>query len=268
MPRFTQKQKQKQKKSHETDEAWLIPYADMLTLLLALFVVLFAMSEVDGKKFKKFSSAFHQQFTGGTGVLEHDAPIETPLGSSVADLQKKQKTAGEDAAYIQQVKNELQSLQTVQQRINAFITSKHYEQSLQTKLTENGLLITILDHALFDSGSAEVKKSAVKLGADLSQLLVTNPPRSITIAGHTDNIPIVTNRYQSNWELSAMRAINFMQILLENKQLSPKHLSASGYGEYRPTASNKTTNGQSKNRRVEVLILPKYNVKPNANVIK
>ncbi|KSU84152.1 flagellar motor protein MotB [Fictibacillus enclensis] len=252
----------RKRKKHDdhVDESWLVPYSDMLTLLLALFIVLFAMSEVDASKFKQMASAFNDEFTGGTGMMEEQAPISSPETDPLPDKEKLVQLSLQEKERMEKAKKELESLQEVKKHIDNFIEDKDLSKSLQTKLTENGLLITILDNALFDSGSAEVKPESVGIGKDLSKLLVTNPPRNIIIAGHTDNVPIKNAQYTSNWELSAMRAINFMQILRTNPNLSPKTLSASGYGEYRPRASNKTAEGRAKNRRVEVLVLPNYSL--------
>jgi chemotaxis protein MotB len=252
----------KKKKHHEEhiDETWLIPYADMLTLLLALFIVLFAMSEIDANKFKQMASAFRNEFTSGTGVMEEQATIPTPDSNPIPDAKLGDKLSEAEQDRMDKAKKELEALEELQKKINAYIQSNKLTSSLQTQLTENGLLITILDNALFDSGSAVVKPGSREIGKKLSELLVTNPPRNIVIAGHTDNVPISTPSIQSNWELSAFRGINFMRVLLENPALKPKQVSASGYGEYRPKADNKTAEGRAKNRRVEVLVLPNVNL--------
>jgi chemotaxis protein MotB len=252
----------KRKKHHEEhlDESWLIPYGDMLTLLLALFIVLFAMSEIDAQKFKQMASAFRNEFQSGTGVMEEQAAIPTPDSNPIPDSKETLTLSENEKKQLEEAKKEFEALEELQKNINAFISANNLTTSLQTQLTENGLLVTIMDNALFDSGSAAIKPESRNLGKKLSELLVTNPPRNIVIAGHTDNIPISTSRFQSNWELSALRGINFMRILLENPDLKPTQVSASGYGEYRPKADNKTAEGRAKNRRVEVLILPNANL--------
>ncbi|WNB91384.1 flagellar motor protein MotB [Bacillus sp. NEB1478] len=253
----------KKKKHHEehVDESWLIPYADMLTLLLALFIVLFAMSEVDAQKFKQMASAFRNEFTSGTGVMEEQATIPTPDTDPIPKDTESIALSKEEQKTLETAKKELEALEELQKKINSYIQSNKLTSSLQTQLTENGLLITILDNALFDSGSAIVKPGSREIGKKLSELLVTTPPRNIVIAGHTDNVPINKPDIQSNWELSAFRGINFMRVLLENPGLKPNQVSASGYGEYRPKADNKTAEGRAKNRRVEVLVLPNANLK-------
>lgn len=109
---------------------------------------------------------------------------------------------------------------------------------------------------MFDSGRADVREEDIAVAKEISDLLVTDPPHNVIISGHTDNVPIRNSNFSSNWELSVMRAVNFMKIILENEQLDPRMFSAKGFGEFQPIASNDTEEGKAKNRRVEVLILP------------
>ncbi|QST02878.1 flagellar motor protein MotB (plasmid) [Pontibacillus sp. ALD_SL1] len=238
------------KKRHEehVDESWLIPYADVLTLLLALFIVLFASSNVNEGKYKEMAAALNNVLAGGDNVLQYTATVPTEG--------RNDWVIPDDADNADQMQEELNALKAVQERLDDFIEEKGLEFSLDTDLTKKGLMITILDEALFESGSAVVKPNARELAEDISELLVSDPPREIQVSGHTDNRPISTFQYRSNWDLSAMRAINFMRILEKNTNLSPQQFSASGYGEYHPVDTNSTKEGRQKNRRVEVLILP------------
>lgn len=238
--------RRKKKKDHHIDETWLIPYADLLTLLLALFIVLFGMSSIDAQKFRQLASAFNANLTGGTGILQYPNALPEPN-----EHQIEEKSAPETKQPTEQ-----EQLQNIQQKINTYIDNKQLNEKLETALTDEGLLITILDEIFFDSGKAEVRAKDVKLAREISELLVMNPPRNVVISGHTDNVPIRNAQYDSNWHLSVMRAINFMKIILENDKLDPKMFSAKGYGEYKPVASNETAEGRQKNRRVEILILP------------
>jgi chemotaxis protein MotB len=227
------------------DETWLIPYSDLLTLLLALFIVLFSMSSLDAVKFKQMANAFNSSLTGGTGVLEHPSPLPPEEALSLNQEQKNGHMANA----------ERKSLQETQAKINHYIQDRQLTGKLKTTLTDEGLLITILDNVLFDSGIAEVRPSDRQLAKEISQLLMETP-KNIIISGHTDNVPIRNSRFESNWDLSVMRAVNFMKVLLENKKLNPALFSAKGYGEYKPIASNSTESGRLKNRRVEILIVP------------
>ncbi|MRX73862.1 flagellar motor protein MotB [Bacillus lacus] len=241
------KRKKKQHHEEHIDETWLIPYADLLTLLLALFIVLFAMSSVDAQKFQMLSRAFNSTFTGGTGIMEYPSPL--PDGE-MEQLDKEKKQAADDQ------EEDQKKLKEVQEKVNAYIAEKNLQDKLKTTLTAEGLLITIHDDIFFDSGNAEVRKKDEQLAKDISDLLVMNPPRNIIVSGHTDNIPISNSQYDSNWHLSVMRAVSFMKLLLENTNLNPQAFSAKGFGEYKPVADNAAAEGRQKNRRVEILILP------------
>jgi chemotaxis protein MotB len=244
--------KKKVKREQHINESWLIPYADLLTLLLALFIVLFASSQIDQKKFQEIVRSFSTAFTGGTGVLDFESPIEPKQPPSPSKQDHKQQEKNKNALD----KQDQEELQGVKEKVDAYIAQNHLNGKLQTALTEEGLAITILNDILFDSGSAEVRVKDQKLAKEISQLLVMNPPRNIIISGHTDNVPIHNAKFASNWELSVMRAVNFMKLLLENPKLDPRSFSAKGYGEFKPVASNDTPEGRMKNRRVEILILP------------
>ncbi|MFC4410174.1 flagellar motor protein MotB [Chungangia koreensis] len=239
----------KRKKKHESghvDESWLLPYSDLMTLLLALFIVLFATSSVDVQKLQQFSEAFSQIFDGGTSFLE--TPSSTPL--PVAP--EREEDENEDAAYLE----DQEALGEIQDRVDNYIAVNELEKQFETKLTDEGLLVTIRDSILFDPGSADVKEEYLPIARDIGDLLSFDPPRHIIVKGHTDNVPMNTSEFRSNWELSVMRSVNFLKIILENQELDPLLFSAKGYGEYQPIASNDTTEGRAKNRRVEVLIEP------------
>lgn len=233
----------------EINETWLLPYADMLTLLLALFIVLFSMSSIDAQKFRDIAQSLSTVFNSGTGVMDYPSPNEVIVPANGSG--KEDELAA---------KAELESLREMQERIDKYIQENNLENRLSTKLSGEGLQITILDNALFDSGSAEIKDKAYKLGVEISNLIVSDPPRYVTISGHTDNVPIHNENYKSNWHLSVMRAVNFMEVLLENPKIQPEYLNAKGHGEHKPIAPNDTEENRAKNRRVEVLITPNYEI--------
>ena len=243
--------KHKRHKKHEehVDESWLVPYADILTLLLALFIVLFASSSVDEKKLQQMSNVFDSVFTSGTGVMDNPTVVADPDASEI-DVQSGASKYVEDQEALKQVQN----------RVDEFIAVNELEKQFETKMTDEGLLITIRDSVLFDTGKADVKQAYISIATELSNILMFDPPRNIVITGHTDNVPIKTNEFDSNWDLSVMRAVNFMKVVIvKNPQLDPKYFSAKGYGEYNPIASNDTEEGRAKNRRVEVLVQPRVN---------
>jgi chemotaxis protein MotB len=237
--------KRKKHKKHEdhVDESWLIPYADLLTLLLALFIVLFASSTIDAQKFQAISSAFSNELSGGTGVMEFPSPVED-IEMTEVDEQEKLKAADRE------------ELEEMQKKMTAYIKENNLQDKVETELTGEGLLLRIRDNVLFNSGASEIQPQQIKSAQEISELLVMDIPRSIIISGHTDNVPIKTAQFASNWELSAMRSVNFMKEILRNEKLDPRLFSSKGYGEYQPIASNDTESGRAQNRRVEILILP------------
>lgn len=240
------------------DESWLIPYADLMTLLLALFIVLFAMSSVDAVKFQQLSKAFNDIFTGGTGVMEFATPIDSD-GQSDSENDTPVSTKGEVRKALGE--KDYKELSALENRVNEYIQNSSVSDKLSTTLTGEGLMISIRDNVLFGSGSADVRPENRDIAKEISALLVMDPPRSIVISGHTDNVPIHNSNFSSNWDLSVMRAVNFMKVLLENPKLSPEWFSNKGFGEYRPIASNKTDEGRAKNRRVEILVEPQKELK-------
>lgn len=228
------------------DESWLVPYADILTLLLALFIVLFASSTVDQEKLDQMSAVFNQVFDGGTSFLEQPSAVQTPNADS--DV-----TPQQNSAYLK----DQQELEEIKDSVDNFIAVNEMEDQFATEMTDGGLLVTIRDSILFDSGKATIKPEYKPIAKELADVLVSDPARSILVTGHTDNVPQSGSEFASNWELSVMRATNFLKVLVSsNPNLDPRYFSAKGDGEYKAIAPNNTAEGRAKNRRVEVLIQP------------
>ncbi len=232
------------------DETWLIPYSDLLTLLLALFIVLFASSQVDQLKFQQMAQSFNSAFSGGTSILNNEAaiveqPTVTPPNDQLSEENRKQAM-------------ESIQLNDVKKKLDEYIRNNNLGGDLQTSLTEDGLVVRIQDTALFTSGRADMRPDSRRWGDVIAKMLSTLS-QAVIISGHTDNVPINTAQFPSNWDLSSKRALNFMKFLLsENPDLKPERFSAIGYGEYRPVMENTTSEGRAKNRRVEILILKQY----------
>ena len=240
------KKTKKKKEEEEIPEAWLLPYSDLLTLLLALFIVLFAMSSVDAQKMAALSQVFNEVFDGGQGVMDNPSPTE-PMTPKTTEVTEQVQAYMKDQA----------ELSNIQDDVENYIAVNELENQFSTEMTDDGLLITIRDSVLFESGAAEIGDKNIKVAKDLSKLLIFDKQRPVMVTGYTDNIPAQGGKYDSNWELSVMRAVNFLSVLINtNDKLDPKYFSAKGYGENNPIASNKTEAGREKNRRVEVLIQP------------
>ncbi|MGP1367454.1 MAG: flagellar motor protein MotB [Schwartzia sp. (in: firmicutes)] len=236
----------------EASEAWLLPYSDLMTLLLALFLCLFCMSQTDDKKVTELAQAFHKAFSVGSSGIS----LLTGAGMTGSTSSGTGSGPMEEGANAYILEN--QTLEQLQQTLDEYIRENHLETDLQANMTEDGLLIRIKEKALFPSGSAELVPESQLVGPVVAGLLGAIPQRVI-ISGHTDNVPINTAQYPSNWELSSARALNFMKSLFAaNPALNPARFSAIGYSEYRPAAPNATEEGRTQNRRVEILIARTY----------
>ncbi|UQZ34276.1 flagellar motor protein MotB [Paenibacillus sp. PK3_47] len=243
------------------DESWLLPYSDLMTLLVALFLVMYAMSATDAKKFEAMSEAFSNALNGGSGILEYRSasPTESQLDQGKNDKLDNvvaPSTGESDLSKLR--KQEQEDLEKLKKQFDQYIANNNLSNLLSTKLNQSQLMITISDNALFASGQAQVKDDSRQLAKSISTMLQQFPDYEVLVQGHTDNVPISNSSYSSNWDLSVDRALHFMKILLLNPSLNPVKFSPIGYGEYHPIASNETAAGRAKNRRVEVSILRKY----------
>ena len=252
------RKKRGKKHEEEASEAWLLPYSDLMTLLLALFIALFAINaKPDSEQMKQLAQAFTAAFNMGGPSFFNQA------GPSVS--QQREILSDEDLgnqAYLQ----ENQNLRDIQEQLDAYIQQNSLEDQLSTQLEEEGLMIRIKERALFPSGSAELVPESQRIGPVVAGLLAAVPER-VLISGHTDTDPISTAQFPSNWELSSVRAMTFMKYLLSiNSNLNPARFSAIGYGEYRPIAMNDTAEHKQQNRRVEILIARSLSFNPNEGI--
>ena len=195
----------------------------------------------DEKKMAEMAAVFNQVFDGGQSFLENNAAIPTPNGSMDAP------TAASKYAEDQR------SLQQTQGRVDELIAVNELEEQFETKMTDEGLLITIRDSVLFEMGQANVKSEYMPVAQELSSILQFDEPRNVVVSGHTDNVPIATAQFDSNWDLSVMRAVNFLKIIIDgNESLDSKYFSVKGFGEFSPIASNETAENNEKNRNFKI----------------
>jgi len=249
------------KKHHEEhiDETWLIPYSDLLTLLLALFVVLFAVSSVDTAKFEELRQSFSSSFGGGTILTNNGVNVIPGPGTVLPSPGKGDEKnspppsetngPGEDDPGLEELFNDLTTYVAAHEELS---------NNLGLKLTSDGVLITLSSDVWFETASAVVSPKMRSFAVTLSEILLDNqqgkPPLTIVITGHTDDRPINTVQYPNNWYVSVERAVNFMSVMLGNPNFDPGHFSARGYGEHSPIDTNETEQGRQRNRRVEVLV--------------
>lgn len=264
------RRKRKKKQSH-VDESWLLPYSDLLTLLVALFIVLFASSDVNVERYFQLANVFRDELSSGsgTGLLDYESePIPPSMkeGRDEGDYMEEgtddEEGSEEETADEADIEGEqeLLRLRQVEEEINIYIEEAGLTEEFGTTLTGEGLLVTMRNDILFDSGSAVVKQEGIQVAEDVSQILHTEPPHQVVISGHADDVPIHNADFESNWELSVTRAMNFMQILMQNDDLDQTLFSVKGYGEFEPAFPNDTEEDRARNRRVEVLVLPNYEI--------
>lgn len=222
-----------------TSAGWMTTYADLVTNMLCLFVLLFAFSQVDVARFQEVIISVQ----GAFGVLD---------GGSSLTSEALPGGAGDDATL--QWQAEQRRLEEIMGKIKEYIDKNDLENKVQVWLDERGLMIRFLDTALFDLGQADLKPEAQLILDDVAQILLTVPNR-IRVEGHTDDLPINTYRFPSNWELSTTRATTVVRYFLENYSFPPKQFSAAGYGEWHPVVPNDTIENRAQNRRVDIVIL-------------
>ena len=233
----------------ENHERWLVSYADFVTLMFAFFVVLFAYSTVDQTKVESFAARFEsylQQDGAPLGVAPRRAAAGGPTGEQPGPgqvaLQHQALTRAEMSESIEQLEAELLP----------DINSGKIELSLQPR----GLVMSLRESAFFAPGDAVLQTESLPVMARVAQSL-TKLPGQIRLEGHTDNTPIHTHKFPSNWQLSTARAITVLKFLTNRYNIPSERLAVSGYGEYRPVAPNDTPQNRAKNRRVAVVILTK-----------
>lgn len=249
----------KKKVHHEEhmDETWLIPYADMLTLLLALFIVMFAMSKVDNEKFRSVQENFNAIFSGGSGLLLEEGGPTLPVPESGNSGDSEETPLPNNVV-------EDNKMKEIMENLDQQIKSEGYSDKVKVDLNEGGLEISIQDVVLFNSGDAQVLKGVEPFLIKISNM-VKGLDNDIKIVGHTDNLPIHNDKFRSNWDLSAMRAINVMNYMSSVGGVREGRLSIQAFGEQKPKYDNSTADGRAKNRRVEIFVVRKYTAPEKTN---
>ena len=208
-------------------DRYLITYADLITLLLGLFILLYTASNLDVQKYEKMVNAIGNVFGGPTQTIkvipDSEVPIVAPLGN-------------------------------LKSEINSLIEQNNYTSSIKLEENSRGVTIHILEDIVFPSGSSELKKSSKIVLSQLSAI-IKKLPNDIRIEGHTDNVPISTSQFPSNWHLSVSRALSTAYYLMTEEGLDPEKLSIVGYSEYKPLESNESSSGRATNRRVDIIII-------------
>ena len=255
--------RRKKAHAHANHERWLVSYADFITLLFAFFVVLYASAQVDNKKIAQVAAAIEggfQQlgaFSGGSGTVvlpaDPNKASPPPQPSNVVDLAQGVHDAGGFSPDVNQLKKQLE--QALGEEIK-----KH---EIEMRVTPEGLVVSLREVGFFNSGDATLLVDGQNTLTRIATVL-NEKGFHIRVEGHTDNIPIHTAQFKSNWELSTGRATEVVSLLIEKHNFDPSQISAAGYSQYRPIASNDTEEGRKSNRRVDIVVVARTSPKAAA----
>lgn len=224
--------KRRRRKAEQVSASWMTTYSDLVTLLLCFFVLLFAFSNLDVKKFQGIMAYFQ----GSRGVLDGSNVIEMP------DLRDQEEI----------------DLEELKSALEEYATSSNLEEEITVSIDERGLIIRFMDRVLFDPGKAELKPEAREILDTVAEILQRDEfkDKAIKVEGHADTTPVSPkDGFPTNWELSTARATNVLRYLVEQRGIEGERISASGYSYYRPIAPNDTKENKAKNRRVDIVIL-------------
>lgn len=228
--------------SHGSSERWLLTYADLITLLLIYFIVLFASSQIDINKYHKIadslSNAFNVIPSQGGAADSVLPPASSLVMPPVAPMYGEQETSDK----------------AIERAVKKIVADSGASKSLDVHEQKRGLVISIADSAMFAPGSSQINPEMMKTLNKVSALLA-DVNNTVRVEGHTDDRPIRTAQFPSNWELSTSRATNVVRYLIERNNLPPGRLAASGYGEHYPRVPNLSEAHRAKNRRVDIVIL-------------
>jgi chemotaxis protein MotB len=249
---------------HDNAERWLLTYADMITLLMVLFIVLFAIGQIDQGKFHKLHDGLAQSFgastvlDGGSGLLDGSAvqapaPDESLAGQQALQAQREAVLAAQLAA--DAAKKQAREMAALEASFSAALAKKGLRSSVEfQRVQERGLVVNIItDRVLFDPGEAKLRPEGSRV-LDAMAPLLKRLPNSLVIEGHTDDQPMNDSRFASNWELSTARATTVLQHLLGDG-VAPSKVAAAGYADQRPLAPGKSAASRARNRRVAIVIL-------------
>lgn len=241
---------------HVSHERWLVSYADFITLLFAFFVVMYAAAKANQQS--QAATAIDTAFKA-LGIFADTSRTQTnTTGSTSSDkpVMPMNIVMGEDVLAPAQVKEDLEH---VHRELEQTLSNQIAQHTVSIKMGRDGLVISLREAGFFASGSATPKPETLPTLRQVAASL-GKTPYDLRIEGHTDNIPIHTAEFDSNWELSSARATRIARIFLDLHAIPPDRISAAGYAEYHPVASNDTPEGRAQNRRVDLVVLPRTKI--------
>ncbi len=256
--------RRKRRTSHANHDRWLVSYADFITLLFAFFVVLYASSQVDKRKVGKLALAIQVAFQemGVFPASTTQVPINLtePMPFSTVQAIENMERTGTVARIASHPEGTLGTgtengdLAQLQTELETLLAPEINRKEISMRRDPDGLVISLREAGFFESGMAQMKPTSQATFDQIAEMLRQRNCR-VRIEGHTDNIPIHNSQFSSNWELSTARATEVIRLLVVRNGFNPARLSAAGYAEYHPIASNATPDGRSMNRRVDLVIL-------------
>lgn len=246
-------------KSRVSHERWLVSYADFITLLFAFFVVLFAFARADEKKQRSVPVAIDSAFKA-MGVFPQSGA--TPAAETTAPRGAEQPALpinivmGEELMSPAHVKADLEQMhRDLEQKLATDISQR----TVAIKMGRDGLVISLKEAGFFDSGSATPRPQAIRALQQIAGSLAATS-YDVRVEGHTDNLPIHSAQFDSNWELSSARATRIARLLLALHAVRPDQISAAGYAEFHPVDTNATPQGRANNRRVDLVVMPRSGI--------
>ena len=247
---------------HENAERWLLTYADMITLLVAFFIMLYAMSVMNQAKFQQLAisvrSGFGTSVTGGVPTIfsRGGGLNSTP---SIINSSKSGDSSSDEFIKDAKLRQDANSLDKAYEKVKAYIEKNKLQSQMRVERNERGVVVTVLtDKMLFTSGDTALRPEELSLLNMVGDVLQkATPENPVRIEGHTDNLPIHTARFPSNWELSTTRATTVLRYF-EGRGIAPLRLEAAGYADQHPLVSNDSEEHRGQNRRVEIVILRRY----------
>lgn len=232
-------------------ERWLVSYADFVTLLFAFFVVLYAFAKADEKKQIQVASAIDSGFQSLS-----IAPIRRTNESAAPGEHAHSTPGSETSAALTPAARVQADLERIRRDLQQRLSTQIARRTVAIKLGRDGLVISLREAGFFASGTAMPRPGTEQTLRQIADSL-RGTPYDVRIEGHTDNIPIHNSAFDSNWELSSARATRIARLFLEMHAIPPEQLSAAGYAEYRPVATNDTPEGRAENRRVDLVVMPR-----------
>ena len=248
----------KEPEKHANHERWLVSYADFITLLFAVFVVLYAMGQSDKKKVEEVMKSIQESF--GMANAGATAPKINVIASQqitvIPSLKPEMRTAPMERPQSGRgkIRAEEKDFRQIKAAIEAYLVKQGAKDKVSLEITRRGLIVSLKEVGFFDSGQADIKPEAYELINTIAEA-VTQYNNPLRLEGHTDNIPISTGQFPSNWELSTARATHALKYLMKNFDIEANKISATGYAEFRPLAGNETSEGRAKNRRVDLVMV-------------